>query len=249
MSLPFNDTTNKSGILQECESWLFGGDYGAITGNTNRKLTFTRLANLALDETVTEIQSYDQRWQFDDSNYTDYPIGVTNLVAGQQDYVFSVEHVRVLGVDVLGADGKYYPLKPIDIHDVRKYGKGKSLTEFEPTDGKPEYYDLTADAVKLYPAPAAASVTTASGLKVYYQRAADAFASTDTTKKPGIPSIFHQIIPVKMSRMFAKQNSMTEKARELDEEERRLREKMQQHYSNRHEEKAPRLAANVEATR
>jgi len=247
--MQYNDTTNKTGILQECESWLFGSDYGAITGNTNRLATFTRLANSALDEIITEIQTYDGRWEFDDTNYTDLPIATATLVDGQQDYKLDVSHIRITGVDILGSDGNYYPLKPKDMQDIRKYGKGQALTEYEETDGKPLYYDLLADSIFLYPAPAAASVTLAAGIKVYFQRAGEAFATTDTTKIPGIPSLFHENIVIKACRRFAKQNSMTEKARELDAEDQRLTGKMKEHYSTRHEEKYPRLAANVTDTR
>lgn len=234
----FNDTTTKAGILQECEDWLFGGDYGVITGNTNRLYKFTNLCNRAVEEIDTEIMAVDERWQFDDTNYTDYPIATANLVAGQQDYQFDVSQIKILGVEILGADGVYYPLKPIDIHDIDKYGKGKAPTAYQSTNGKPLEYDVTANALFLYPAPAAADVTLSAGLKVYFQRAGELFVSSDTGKSPGFPSLFHELIAIKASNKFAKQNGMTEKARELDEIERKKIEKLREWYSNRHKENA-----------
>jgi len=239
MSLPFSDTTNKSGILQECESWVFGGDYGIITGNTNRLATFTRLCNLAMDEIITKIFQVDERWQFDDTNHTDYPIGTTTLVAGQQDYTIDVTQIKITGVDIKDASGNYQPLKPMDMHDVRKYGKGQSLTEYQETDGMPLKYDVTANGIFLYPAPAAASVTLASGMKVYFQRAGHAFVVGDTTAVPGFPSLFHQLVAIKASNKYAKQNSMTDKARELDVIEAKREAELVEFYSNRHLENDP----------
>lgn len=249
MSLQFSDTTNKNGILQECESWIFGSDYGAITDNAERLATFTRNVNIAVDEVIVDIMKQDERWQFDDTNHTDYPIGTTTLVDGQQDYVFDVTHIKITGVDVLDASGVYQPMKPTDIDTIRNFGKGESLTAYESADGMPEYYDVTATSIFLYPAPAAGSVTVASGLKVYFQRAGVAFVTTDTTAIPGFPSLFHQIVPIKASNRFAKQNSMQDKARELDAIEQKLQGDITEWYSNRNITHSPRLSANVEDTR
>ena len=247
--MQYSETTNKSGILQECESWVFGGDYGAITGNTNRLATFTRNCNIAMNEIISEIMEVDERWQFDDTNYTDYPIGTTTLIDGQQDYVFDVTQIKITGVDIKGADGKYYPLKAVDIHDIRKYGKGEALTEYKATDGKPLEYDVTATSIFLYPAPATANVTLDSGMKVYFQRAGEDFATTDTTKVPGFPTLFHEYVAIKASNRYSKQNSMTEKAIELDQEELKLKTKLREWYSNRHLENDPIITPFLENNR
>ena len=41
----------------------------------------TANVNRALDNVVSAILGADGRWQWDDTNYTDLPIGVTDLVA------------------------------------------------------------------------------------------------------------------------------------------------------------------------
>jgi len=249
-SLQFNDTTdNKNGLIQTCESWVFGSDYGAISGNPKRLATFTRLLNNALDDISTDILTYDERWEFDDSNYTDYPIATKDLVDSQQDYLFDVTHIRILGVDVMDSSGNYQPLKEIDQTDIRKYGKGQSLTEYQETDGMPKEYDLIGNALFLYPAPASGSVTTATGLKVHFQRPLRAFVTSDTTKKPGIPQLFHELIAIKACARFTKQNSMTEKARELDAEEQKGVEKIKGHYANRNQYQPRRLQGSVTNTR
>ena len=42
----------------------------------------------------------DDRWQFDDTNHTDYPIATTNLVANQRTHVLSVSHLRITRVEI-----------------------------------------------------------------------------------------------------------------------------------------------------
>ena len=64
----------------------------------------------------------------------------------------------------------------------------------DPKKGKPEYYDKIGDTLLTYPAPAAANVTLASGLRVWFQRAADLFTASDTTQEPGLPSSYHVLL-------------------------------------------------------
>lgn len=124
----FNDTTNKNGLIQECETWLFGSDYGAISGNSSMLLTFTRLLNYGLDVTVGEILKTDGKWQYDDSNNTDLPIATTTLTAGLQNYTLDLSHLKIHGVDVLDSEGNYQPLKQIDYREIRQ--TRQSDTEF-----------------------------------------------------------------------------------------------------------------------
>lgn len=187
----FSDTTNNTGLLQDCEFVLFGDNgFGQITSNTNRLKAFTGLVNRAMDKVTTLILSADGRWEFDDSNYTDLPIGVSTLVNNQQDYSLSVTHLRVLRVEILDIQGNYYKLEPFDLQDVQ----GQGMTEVLEGVGSPKYYDIQGGSVFLYPKPQTGQVTMAAGLKVYFQREPSYFASTDTTKYPGFSTIFHRLV-------------------------------------------------------
>ena len=55
----------------------------------------------------------------------------------------------------------------------------------------------------LYPAPKAAVVTSTNGLKITFQRDKVDFLSSDTTKMPGFPSIYHYLLPLKASETWA----------------------------------------------
>lgn len=221
----FSDTTNKDGILQECEFWVFGSNYGAITDNAVRLDEFTRLSNRALDRIVTAILDSDTQWQWDDSNYTDFPIGQKDLVDSQRDYTLDTTHLKILGVEVKDQSGDFYPLRQIDYRDM--LDQGVSPTEFTETDGKPQYYDLIADSIHLYPQPDANQVTVANGLKVRFQRGASYFSDTDTTKEPGFASIYHRLVPLWASYDYAIANEMVNKAslikNEINSEEKKLK--------------------------
>lgn len=132
----------------------------------------------------------DRKFQWDDSNHTKLPIGTTNLVANQAEYSFLTDEqantiLTITRIDILDPNGLYRELQVIDQSQI-----GGALDEFNKTAGYPRFYDKIADnIIKLYPKPAT-SVT--AGLKFYFQRTPSYFASTDTTKAPGVPPILHR---------------------------------------------------------
>lgn len=116
--MQFSDTLNASGLIQACERITQLGDTG-ISNNPALLKSFTFRLNQALDRFVSLLLGADGTWQWDDSNYEDFPIGVTNLVSGQYDYIFASD---VLGIEkVLAADpaGSWLELVPVDLHERR----------------------------------------------------------------------------------------------------------------------------------
>ena len=243
----YNDTTNYNGMIQESERWLFGGDYGAISSNSKLLKTFTINLNYGMDQTATHILEVDKKWQFDDTNHTDLPIGTTDLVAAQGDYSLDVEFLSIEGVEILDAQGNYQPLKPISYKDIQR--QGLSLTEYKKTDGTPEEYIVKGSTIQLKPAPASGGVTLSAGMKVIFKRPPVNFVSTDTIKVPGIPETFHDVPVLYACAKYAKQNSMTEKARELDAEISRREDQIEYHYSQRLIDIPNRMIPNVESNK
>ena len=191
MSIQFSDLTTKNGLIQNCEILLFGDSgYTQISSNPNRLLTFTNLINRALDEVSGLIMQSDGRWQYDDTNFTDLPIGKTLLADGQQQYQLSTSQLKIIRVEIKGLDGKYYRIDPLDQSDIQNM----SLTEYLNSASRPLHYDLMGDSIYLYPKPQTGYVTMLEGMKIYYQREPSYFVSTDTTKKPGVASIYHEIV-------------------------------------------------------
>lgn len=211
MSLQFSDTSSsKNGLIQECESLLFGDNsYGRISGDTSLLATITRYINEALNRVATLVLQVDGRWQFDDNNNTDFPIATTNLVttlgSEQQDYSFAVTFLKVLRVEVLDNTGAWTKLTPFDQVDIYD----NSLTDLMKTPGLPLYYDKQANSIFLYPKPLGTSVTAANGLKVWFQRPPSYFTTSDTTKVPGFQSIYHRLVAMLASRDYAVTRGLT----------------------------------------
>lgn len=211
MSLQFSDTSSsKAGLIQECEIIVFGDNsYGRISGDANQLATFTRYINEALNRVVNLIMTADGRWQFDDTNNTDFPIATTDLVttlgSEQQDYTFDITMLRILRIEVLDNTGAWRKLTPIDENDIYD----QSLTDFLKTPGLPVYYDKQGASIFLYPKPLATAVTSTAGLKVWFQRPPSYFTISDTTKVPGFNSMYHRLVALIASRDYAMFKSLS----------------------------------------
>jgi len=152
-----------------------------------------RRVNTALETLIAKIINADGTWQWDDTNYTDLPVGTGDLVAAQSSYSFAVDFLDIENVKIKDANGIWNILQPIDQSQL-SYPLEDHLTD----DGMPIYYDKVGDTIKLYPAPAAADVTATAGIKVQFKRTASVFTAAEVTtgtKTPGIASPFHILIP------------------------------------------------------
>lgn len=203
----FNDNVTNQGIIQECESILFDDNYGAISANTSLLQTFTRYANNAMDRITSIIFDADGRWQWDDANNTDYPIATSNLTALQKDYPFSITQLNIARIECQDQNGKYQRLLPLDINDIVI-----SVNDFETVNGTPLFYDKLANSLFLYPTPSYSTVNDINGnpqgLKVWFQRAANYFLTSDTTKEPGFVSIFHRLVALWSSYYYASKREL-----------------------------------------
>ncbi len=193
-----------------------------------------RRVNDAYEESVSIIIGCDGRWQFDDTNFTDFPIGKATLVAGTKDYPFDVTHLEIERVEVLDNSGIWHQLDPLDISQI-----DGAINEFMKTDGLPQYYDKNGASVVLYPGPANGSVTLVAGLKVFFQRTAAIFTSAEVTtgtKKPGFASPHHYLISYKAALPYAmayKKDRVPLLMAEIAKRE----EKLIEHYSRREKDR------------
>lgn len=180
----YNDTTTKLGICQEID--------GLCDSDTTSYpiADKTRRVNAALEQVVGWLINADGTWQFDDTNYTDFPIGTYTLVASQKTYSFNNQFLQIEQVLVKDINGNYGIIKPIDKSEYN----GVLEENFE-TDGMPVYYDkISDDTIKLYPAPSASYCTLTNGLKVYFKRTSHPFTEIDTDAVPGFASPYHIIL-------------------------------------------------------
>lgn len=194
--LQFNDTTNKKGIIQLINRLTNTQD---ATSSSYPLLDKTVDVNAALGMYQMLAIKSAGRWQVDDTNQTDYPIIFTDIVSGQQDYSFLVDQ----------NDNQIWDIYKVRLQDNN--GNWKTLTQRDLQDGKdeplnstqtgtPTQYDLTANGIFLTVIP---NFSRSSALEVYIARAPDYFVSTDTTKVPGIPEIFHEYLAYQPAFQYA----------------------------------------------
>jgi hypothetical protein len=182
-------------------------------------------ANRALDREVVLIRQADGRWQWDDSNQTDFPFATTSLVLDQQDYSLDATHYRIERVEVKDEEGNWHKLASIDQADIYD----QSLTDFLKTSGQPQYYDKIGNSIMLYPKPEYSQV---ASLKVFYQRGPSYFTTSDTSKTPGFNPLFHRLIPLWCAYDYAFINDM-KIAANLRSEISQAEEQLQEFYALR----------------
>lgn len=234
--MQFNDTTSKTGLVQDCETLLAMTD-GEISGDDTKLKIFTRLVNSWYRRVNSWIWDVTGTWEYDDSNWTDFPIATTDLVDEQQDYEIPSTAQKIDRVEVLDSDGNYQLLTPLDKSQITT----EAMSEFYETPGLPRFYDLVGRSIVLYPKPGADYVTLTNGLKLYFSRDVDEFISTDTTKEPGFVSNFHRILSVGASYDYAASYGMTERLSYLKGQLNELVNELRRFYGGRHRDQKLRI--------
>jgi hypothetical protein len=149
--------------------------------------------NIASSRVQTLIFQADGRWEWDDSNNTDFPTATTALVANQQDYTLSTAALSIERVEVLPNGGQYfYKLFPRSFEDPMW---GASVTGIDSvTKGTPIKYDVSGESVFLYPIP---NYSQAASLRLYFKRAGYVYLAADLTTgtlTPGFASLWHDLL-------------------------------------------------------
>lgn len=191
--MQYSNTTTKDGLLQHCEMLGGFGDGTITIDTTTLKPWFTGALNRAFQKVVSTILTSQDDWDFDDVNNTDYAVATTDLVAGQRDYSFpaSLKLLKIKRVDV-SYNGHFYKATPID-SSALGFGLGNDTDTDGNFNASEPCYDAKANAVWIYPLPPA-NVT--AGLRVEFTREPNEFATSDTTKEPGIDEPFHPMLSI-----------------------------------------------------
>ena len=190
--MTFSDTTAKNGLIQTFEFWTRMPD-GSVTGTLLKQITGR--INAAFDMIMPKLLSYTGELRWDDINHTDQPIGTTNLVSGQADYKIteddnSLDILNISSIRVLeSASGVEYKtlnrLYPDDDRYLDALSPNPSIS------GVPTHFAESGNRIYLYPEPNYAAT---NGIKFFFEREQSYFVSTDTTKEPGIPKPFHELL-------------------------------------------------------
>lgn len=185
--MTYNDTTNLQGLVQYMEKLTSLG-YGTISGDATLLKEFTTYANDVVSDIWAIIFSATGTWRWDDSNQSDLPQGVTNLVSGTYRYALPSTALTVERVEIKDANGNWIRLNPI----TKEKGVA-ALGELETQNGTPRGYFLTGDTIEILPVP---NYSSTGGLKVFFTRDAVDFVYNDTTKTPGFASPFHTAVAI-----------------------------------------------------
>lgn len=192
--MKFSDTTNKDGIIQTIE-FLCGMPDAYVSGNSTLLKQITGRINRAFDTVLPVILSKSDHLRFDDTNHTDLPIGTTNLVSGQNDYTITTDEnsLSILNItDILilptSTATDYEALTRVTIDDPF----ATFMLSPNPTQtGVPSKF-LEKDNTIFFDVKPNYSST--NGIKVIFERDPSYFISSDTTKEPGIPKPFHELL-------------------------------------------------------
>lgn len=236
--MQFNDTTNKDGIIQQIEFRTNIGDAG-ITGDSTLLKQFTGQINNAYMRAFSVIMQADGIWTVDDANHGNQPRATTNLVSGQSNYRVlstapstSQDWLEVIGVNIKDSNGNWVKLE---------YKADKNFSETKQqrdvNGGTPTSFYFEGTQIFLDCEPDYAST---NGLEVIFNRAPLLFASTDTTKRPGFASLFHEYLVLKPTYWWEKYKR-TGDSEQTKRDIMEMEKDMADFYSNRNKYEPTRL--------
>ena len=224
--MDFNESSNLTGLTQDV-------DFICGTDSTSFPLKDkARLANRWLYKAVTDLISVRGRFEFDDTNLTDFPVETADLVSGQADYQLPAEFLKLIAVEVQDQNGNWTRLQELDKSQLKQ-----TITDFEDTNGLPKYYDVMGNSLILYPAPSATDTTLTAGIKLHHIRKIDEFVSTDTTQSPGIPEPFHRIVSLGVAYDWLLINGSQDKTDRIRNEIEQLRTEMKKFEGDKNRDK------------
>lgn len=142
----------------------------------------------------------------DDTNQTDYPVILGDITTDQQDYTFNTDEngnqiLDIYKVRVKDTDGNWRTLTQINQFDLDDSYLNNDHS------GIPERYYITANGIFLVERP---NFTQEDSLEVYISRTGSYFTASDTTKKAGIPWVFHEYLALKPSYQYALRKGLSQ---------------------------------------
>lgn len=186
-----------------------------IQRNTNTQNTTTSSytlaqktldVNNALNNFFILANSAAGNWRpADDTNQVDYPIIYTDIVSGQQSYVLTSDAqgnqiMDIYKVRILAPDGvTWFTLEQTNQDTITDDDLQTTV------GGTPYQYYINSNGIFLVQEPNYAST---GGLEVWVNRTPTYFLTTDTTKKAGIPWVFHEYLALRPSYFYAVQKGL-----------------------------------------
>jgi hypothetical protein len=180
-------------LLQSIEFWA-GFNSGDISGDSGLKETFTHRLNRKLERYLGMLGAGSRLSQVDDTNYSEHPFSLFNIVEDQHDYEFLADEdgnviTDITAVLIKPTGGVYRKIDKVTIDDQG----AELIMSPNAKPGVPTRYLERNNTIFLDPIP---NYNLSYGGKLFYKRAPSYFATTDTTKEPGIPVQFHEMLAI-----------------------------------------------------
>lgn len=190
----FSATTTKDGLIQDCEFWTNLGDTG-ISGDATLLKVFTSRLNQSFDRLMPKLLPFLKFLGWDDTNTTGTPTKSANIVSGTGSYQTlidsnSLDVLVITDVAILQSSSatNYAKLERITLDDDRA---ALIISPNTSNSGIPSAYVVMNKTVYFDVIP---NYSATNGIKVFFSREQSRFVSTDTTKEPGFPVPFHNLL-------------------------------------------------------
>ena len=227
--MQFSDTSNRTGLVELLEDLT---TTQSATSSSYPLATKTRDINNAFSNFISIAIRACGMWQIDDTNQTDFPIVTFDIVSGQDNYAFdrdgSTPTNQILELHKLrvkDTNGKWFETEQIDRASF-------DISQFQDVTGVPMYHDVTANAIILYPTP---NYNSDEGGEMYVSRMPTRFTTSDTTKKAGVPEMFHEYLAIRPAYFYSLANGLKQ-VTGIGNEMLRMEEKIKSYYTSRNKD-------------
>lgn len=226
--MQFNPTNKAISLIADIDFLLFGD---GETFNTSYSMADrTRNINISWDEAIAELYKADPNHKWDDSSNADLPFATLDLTGGQDHYTLLDSALVIHRVRMKDENGEMRTLTP----SLRSELSDSELL----ATGSPTKYYKVGGVVFPVPVP---TYSASDGVELEFQRGANYFLVTDTTKEAGFNPQFHQFLSIGASIRYAIANGMDEKLNFLNTEKEKIRTAMREHYERRSPDERPKF--------
>jgi len=193
--MQLSDTTNKNGLIQECEFWC-GLPDGTISGTALQLQRFVNRLNRAYDRVMPIVLSGGDTMRWDDSqNHTKHPTATFDITSGVNDYQFLQDEqgnsiLNIVEVKILpsATATEYQDLSRITLDDPRAQN---FMWPNPSATGVPSEFLERNSTIFFDVFP---SYTATAGGKLFFERSPSYFSTSALTQTPGIPEPFHPLL-------------------------------------------------------
>lgn len=223
----FSETTNLTGIVETLARYT-GTQTSTTSSYTLAQKTMD--INNAYIHFINLASRASGKQQVDDTNHTTLPLLLSDLTSGTATYPFKEDEesptnqiLQLHKLRIKDANGKWTDfLTQIDKNEI-------DVSQFQDITGTPEYFDLIGNNVVFYPTP---NYTSVNGIEFTITRTPIYFTTSDTTKKPGIPDMFHEYLVLRPAYFYCIMKGLPQ-AKAYGDNMLMMEREIQHYYSNR----------------